>query len=169
MNVVGIVPIDLLAILRALETRGFFTMDEYNIALEDLGYPSYERNDKPCLVPTLRSKNISKLRGKAVSHLVHIRNFPLVLKRLGKNIDPDDPIVELGLLLHSIVERATANEFFHHEIDILEDEICDFYDKRREAREQYENIFPRPKPKHHYLMYVLCIHCLDIGDGLMII
>ena len=33
--------------------------------------------------------------------------------------DYEDPAISLGLLLHEIVERLTAQEYFPYEIDIL--------------------------------------------------
>lgn len=60
----GVVPEDLLGIIRILAVKGWFSLDQYNIALAGLRYTSYEKNDKPCPVPT--SSKIKKLKGKAV-------------------------------------------------------------------------------------------------------
>ena len=148
----GVVPADLLSIIRGMVKNGQFTVDSYNDALERLQFYSYESESKPCPVPISFSKKISKLSGKAISNWVHIRNFPLVVKDLIQ--DGEDPVLHLGLLLHEIVERLTAQEFLHYEIDILEDKIDNYMKERALVRERLPSIFHRPKPKHHYMRYV---------------
>ena len=140
---------DLLAVIRILVCKGQFTISEYNSALQQLGFYSYEAGDKPYPVPISRSAKISKLKGKAVSNLVHMRNWPLVIKHLVN--DQEDSVLMLGLLLHEIVERLTAQEFFSHEIDIVEEKIVQYLELRKNIRLDYPNLLPSPKPKHHFL------------------
>ena len=111
----GVIPEDLLSIIRILSLKGWFTISEYNILLERLGFTSHESNDKPYPVP--ESKKVKKLKGKAVSNWVHLRNWPLVIKDFVVN--SMDPVLCLGLNLHEIIMRMTATEFLSHEIDIL--------------------------------------------------
>ena len=47
-----------------------------------------------------------------------MRIWPILMMKFVVN--NDDPILRLGLLLHEIVERLTAVEFYTYEIDILE-------------------------------------------------
>ena len=143
------VPLDLLAIVRILVAKGHFTIIEYNDALKKLGYFSYESSDKPCPVPQSKSKKIYKLSGKAISHWVHIRKWPLIIRRLVKDLD--DPVLQLGLKLNEIVERVTATEFFDYEIDLLENKIVNYLEMRKNVREEFTSIIPNPKPKHHYM------------------
>ena len=140
---------DLLAIIRILVSKKHFTMEEYNDALKKNGFFSYESSDKPCPVPQSKSKKISKLSGKAISHWVHIRNWPLIIRRLVT--DPSDSVLQLGLKLHEIVERVTAQEFFLYEIDLLEEKIIQYLEMRKNVREEFKSIMPNPKPKHHYM------------------
>ena len=140
---------DLLAIIRVFVLKGHFTVAKYNEYLENIGFSSYEMGDKPCSVPVSRSSKITKLSGKAVTHWVHIRNFPLIIRRLVK--DPDDPILSLGLLLHEVVERVTAQEFYPYEVDLLDEKINSYLETRKTIRNIYPGIVPSPKPKHHYM------------------
>ena len=140
---------DLLGVIRILANKGHFTINEYNSALQRLGFSSYEAGDKPYPVPTSRSSKISNLKGKAVSNLVHVRNWPLVIKNLVK--DSEDPVITFGLKLHEIVERLTAQEFFPYEIDLVEEKIVQYLDLRKTIRSLYPNLLPSPKPKHHFL------------------
>ena len=140
---------DLLAIIRVLVSQGQFTVAEYNASLENLEFRSYEMGDKPCTVPVSRSAKVTKLSGKAMTHWVHIRNFPLIIRRLVK--DPDEPVLSLGLILHEIVERITAQEFYPYEIDLLEEKILNYLDMRKGIRDSYPSSVPSAKPKHHYM------------------
>ena len=148
-TVSGVVPMDLLAIIRVLVSKHHFTVAEYNGALTGLGFPSYEAGDKPCPVPATRSSKVTKLSGKAVSHWVHMRNFPLVIRRLV--VDPGDNVLGLGLLLHEIIERVTAQEFFPYEIDLLENKIKEYLELRKVLRADHPNLVPTAKPKHHFM------------------
>ena len=145
----GVVPLDLLAIIRILAKNGQFSIFQYNEALKRLGFRSYESSDKPCPVPVTYSKKVTKLKGKAISHWVHVRNWPLIIRNIVK--DQDDPVVNLGLKLHEIVERLTANEFLPYEIDLLAEKVIQYFELRKTLRVEYPNIMPNPKPKHHYL------------------
>ena len=148
-NVSGVVPIDLLAIIRVLVSKHHFTVAEYNAALTRLGFSSYEAGDKPCPVPASRSSKVTKLSGKAVTHWVHVRNFPFLIR--GLVVDPGDTVLSLGLLLHEIIERITAQEFFPYEIDLLERKIQDYLEMRKVLRADHPNLVPSAKPKHHFM------------------
>ena len=136
-----------MGIIRILSAKGWFSIDQYNNALVRLGYLSYESGDKPCPLPT--SSKVKKLKGKAVSNWVHLRNWPLVMKRYVP--DTEDRVLLLGLNLHDIVERLCAQEFFPYEIKVLEDKIVEYLDLRKIVRKEYPNLMTKPKPKHHFL------------------
>ena len=138
---------DLLAIIRILVKNGQFSFDEYNEALARLEFSSYEKNDKPCQVPNTASLKVIKLKGKAIINWVHLRNWPLVVRMLIRNLD--DPALALGLQLHEIVERLTA-----YELDVLEDRITEYLVMRAKLQMDYPTVMPKPKPKHHFLWSV---------------
>ena len=143
----GVIAEDLLAIIRALAADGWFSIEEYNNMLDKFGWYSYEANDKPKSVPLLRS--VSKLRGNAVSHWLHIRYFPMIIKKHIRN--PSNSVLSLALKLNEITERITATSFYDYEADILGEDIVDYLDARKKLRLEYQDIFKRPKPKHHYM------------------
>ena len=76
----GGVPEDLLGIIRILVNRGYFILDQYNIALGRLSFSSYESGNKPQLVPN--SSKVKKLKSMAVSNWVHVRNWPILIRGL---------------------------------------------------------------------------------------
>ena len=143
----GIIPSDLLAINRILSSKGCFSIDQYNCALGNFEFSSYERNDKPYPLPIKNS--VKKCRGKAVSQWVHLRIWPLLMMKFLDN--NDDPVIRLGLLLHEIVERLTASAFYTYEIDILEEKVIEYLDLRKVIREEFPSKMVNPKPKHHFL------------------
>ena len=145
----GVVPEDLFGIVRILAFKGQFSVDEYNESLKNLRFSSYESSDKPYPIPVTRSRKITKLKGKAVSQWVHIRNWPLVIKNLVKN--PEDDAIALGLKLHELVERLTASEYYSYEIDLVEEKLVQYLKLRKILQSQFPGLMPKPKPKHHYL------------------
>ena len=64
----GVVPADLLGIIRILASQGQFSVEDYNKSLEKLHFSSYEAGDKPFPVPTSRSSKITKLKVCIFSH-----------------------------------------------------------------------------------------------------
>ena len=143
----GVIPEDLLGIIRTLASKGWFSVDDYNKRLKDTTWKSSEANDKPQSVPVARQ--VKKLKGKALSHLVHIRNFPLLVDKFVR--DKDDEVLALALKLHEVVERATATEFEEYEIDLLDESIIEYLESRKNARLNHPEFFARPKPKHHFM------------------
>ena len=144
----GIVPEDLLSIIKALSARGWFTIDAYNERLRKLGWQSYESRDRPESVVS-GGKSASKLKGKAISQWVHLRNFPVLIEPFVQ--DKDDPVLALALKLHEVTERVTAGEFYEYEIELLHDSVIEYLEMRKNLRSLHPNIFKRPKPKHHFL------------------
>ena len=107
---------------------------------------SSESGDKPKCVP---DQKCNKLRGKAISMWVHIRNWPVIMSTLVK--DRKDSVLALGLKLNEVTERITSPQFRDYEIQLLEDSVIDYLDRRKKIRQNYPEFFNRPKPKHHYL------------------
>ena len=137
---------DLFGVLKVLVQKGWFTMDDYNLRLREFKFSSYDATDKPQDIPH-RGK---KMPGKAVTHWVHMRNFPLIIKPLVQ--DADDEILNLALLLGDLTSRITALEFKEHEIVLLEEKIIEYLDIRKELFCLHEDL-GNPKPKHHLLTH----------------
>ena len=143
----GVICQDLLAINRVLISQHWFTVEEYNESLKTLGYYSYENSDKP--MPLAQGPKVQKLKGKAVSLWVHMRNWPFIIRSMVNNADCK--VLGLGLLLHEIVERITAPQFRDYEVEILEEKIYSYLDSRAEIREEFPRFISKPKPKHHFM------------------
>ena len=143
----GVVPEDLLGIIRGLSQNGWFTIETYNRSLSKFKWTVHESADKPQIVPT--DRKVRKLKGKAVSQWTHIRNWPLIIEKFV--LDRSEPFLLLGLKLHDIVERITAHEFHEYEIGILKENIIEYLNCRRSLEESNPDLIWRPKPKHHYL------------------
>ena len=126
-----------------------FSISDYNSALKSLPFSASDSGDKPSPVPISTTKKSVKLGGKAISHWVHIRSFPLIAKKF--RLDPTDPVLTFVISLHEIVERLTAQEFLSYEIDILEEKVHQYLELRSCLRTQYPDVVPNPKPKHHYI------------------
>ena len=142
---------DLLGIIRILSRKGWFSIEEYNTSLKGLKYKSYESSDRPQVVPI--NKKTKKLNGKACSIWVHVRNFPLIIRKFVTGEIEEDPVLKLGLKLHEITERVTASEFKDYEIDVLEDIIVNYLDERKKIFDDYPVLMGTPKPKTHFLTH----------------
>ena len=143
----GVIPEDLLCIIRILVSKGWFTLQQYNTTLHNLEYAAYETGDKPYPVPT--SSKVKKLKGKAVSNWTHLRNWPVVIRKFV--LDFEDEVLILGLKLHDIVERLTAQSFLPYEVDLLEEKITKYLNMRANIRSENPDVMSNPKPKHHFL------------------
>ena len=127
--------------------KGWFSLEEYNRKLSELGYPSYESSDRPQEV----RKKTKKLSGKACSLWVHIRNFPLIIKSLV--MDEDDEVFQYLLQMVELTARITAQQFRSHEIDVLEDRVIQFLDARKLLFSSFPETLGTPKPKHHFITH----------------
>ena len=145
----GVVSQDLLGIIRILSKSRWFSLENYNKSMHNLKYKSHESNDRPQDVPL--DLKVKKLKGKACSIWLHLRNFPLIIRDF--IIDRDDKVFQLGMLLHELVERLTAQEFREYEICVLEEKIIHYLDNRKELYEVYSNLLGAPKPKTHFLSH----------------
>ena len=143
----GVISEDLLSIIRALSSKGWFSLESYNDQLRGTSWKSHESPDKPQPVPSAR--RTQKLKGKAISQWVHVRNFPRIVEKFV--LDKDEEVLSLALKLHELTERATASEFHPYEVDLLEDCVIEYLDLRKKLRLEHPEFFNRPKPKHHYL------------------
>ena len=146
----GVIPQDLLGIIRILVDKSWFTLDQYNNALRSLKYSSQESSNKPQEVP--KNLKVKKLPGKATSNWVHIRNFLVILYLNGWIQDCNDEALQLAIKLHEMTERITAEAFRLNEIETLDDVIIDFLDHRKNVFNDFP-VIGRPKPKHHFITH----------------
>ena len=145
----GTISQDLLGILRILSKLKWFTLEDYNESLQKLSCKSHESSNRPQKIPLDRKSK--KLKGKACSIWVHIRNFPFIIRNLIK--DEEHPVFQFGLTLHEITERITAYEFQQYEIDVLEELIIKYLDERKVVFEEFPDLIGSPKPKTHFLSH----------------
>ena len=143
----GVIAQDLLAGIRILIVKRWFSLDDYNKTLRRFKYKSHEVNDKPQQVP----KKGSKLPGKACSLWVHARNFPILVRHFVH--DKNDEVLAFLLLLTEITSRLTALEFREHEVLEVEKLIIEYLDRRHDLFERYPRFLGSPKPKHHFLTH----------------
>ena len=146
----GVVAQDLLAIIRILQNKKWYTLAEYNDVLKRFPVSSQEASNKPQMVPV--STSTKKLNGKAVSIWCHLRFF---LPMLHQNLliqDPDDDILKLAVLLTEVTQRITAEKFEFYEVNILEEKVMEYLDFRQVLLEEYPSL-GTPKPKHHFLCH----------------
>ncbi len=68
----GVVAYDLLGALKILRHEGWFSCSEYNAKLKNYKLFAYEKKDKPS--PLKEEMRQERLKGKAMSLMVHLRN-----------------------------------------------------------------------------------------------
>ena len=146
----GVIPQDLLGIIRIFISKGWFTLTDYNKALKSTKFSRQESSNKPQEVPS--SNKIKKLSGKATSHWVHCRVFLYILMIKGWIVDKEDPVISLAVKLSEVTDRLTAEAFETHEIDIVEDLIVEYLDLRKVVYIEHPEL-GRCKPKHHYISH----------------
>ena len=142
----GVIAQDLCGVIKILSKKGWFTIQEYNDALQSHPLKSYEVSDRP---QTINNRKALKLPGKAVSIWLHMRCFGMILQPFVE--DYDDDVLSLGLKLGEITERLCAVEFREHEIDQLEQLILGYLDDRKLVFNDFPVLLGTPKPKHHFI------------------
>ena len=100
------IPIDLAFVIQKLVSLGWFTLASYNRALENFKFSSEEKKSRPQSVPD----KAKKLKGKAISHWIHIRNFPLILMLNGWVMDSDNPVLRLGIKLNELTYNVKEHQ-----------------------------------------------------------
>lgn len=146
----GVLAQDLLGIIRILKIKGWFSYEDYNLALKRFPLSPQEASNKPQPVPLKNS--VKKLSGKAVSVWCHARFFLSILSSNDWMNDPEDITVRLAIVLTDITHRVTAERFEVYEIYRLEEIILEYLDLRKLVLEEYP-ILGSAKPKHHYLTH----------------
>ena len=142
------IPIDLAFVIQKLVSLGWFTLASYNRALENFKFSSEEKKSRPQSVPD----KAKKLKGKAISHWIHIRNFPLILVLNGWVKDSDNPVLRLGIKLNELTELVMAERLQSYELDEIEESTKNYLDFRMKLLDNYE--IETIKPKHHFVTHV---------------
>ena len=133
-------------VIKILIMKRWFSIEDYNKRLKKFDFHSYEGADKPQAVPA-RGK---KMPGKAISLWIHIRNFPLIIRPLVQ--DEADEVLQFSLLLADLTSRLTAVEVRGYEVEVLENKIIEYLDKRKSLFESYPEL-GTAKPKHHFMTH----------------
>ena len=71
-------------------------------------------------------------------------NIDIIIRNYVK--DTDNTIFHPGLMLHELVERLTASEFYEYEIETLEELIIKYLDERKEVFSKFPNLLGSAKP-----------------------
>ena len=145
-------PQDLLGVLRILEIKKWFRIEDYNRALKNMKFSRQEASSKPQLVPVI--KKIKRLSGKAISQWVHIRNFAYILYVNNWIQNEQDPVFQLAQSLARLTDRITSESFMLHDVYFLEESIIEYLELRKEVYAEYPTEIGKCRPKHHYLTHI---------------
>ena len=141
----GVIAEDLLAIIKILVSKKYFTEADYNLALSKQNFGHYDKPEKISIKAT-------KMKGKALSILSHIRYFGLIINRvpcLDEKVLSEDSF-KLAITLSRLTEKLMAPIIRHFEVLNLEEETVSYLDARAVIHDKYPNLMNRPKPKHHF-------------------
>jgi hypothetical protein len=138
---------DAMASLKALLSSGLFSVESYNVVLNDVKLSGYEAADRPLPV-NHKSKRIP---GKAMAVAQQLRLMPFLIWRLlGGNVAESDPM-DLLVLLGRIQEFILADKLTLLDVDNFQDLIIEYFAKRKLCEEQHPDLFIKLTPKYHFL------------------
>lgn len=139
----GVANMDVALILKYLITeKKWLTYRELNHRVIMFPYLNTDASSKPCQV----SVTGDKLGGQAVQNWCLIRLLPVIIDDRIKNAD--EPVWQLFLLLHDIVDIVCAPQIKQSDIAYLNVLIEEYLEGR-------QSHFPQVKlkPKHHFLRH----------------
>lgn len=136
----GVVPVELARCLRALISKGYFTLSDINDSIIDFPYKWLDKKDRP---HRIAKKFASTIGGNAHENWTLLRLLPFMI---GAKVPVGDPVWEIVLILKDIVEIVVASFYREETIDYLECKIS-------EHRERLQDAFPdlKLRPKHHFI------------------
>ena len=141
----GIIPADLLSAIKILVKKKFFTEAGYNDGMRRLSMGSSDRPEPVSIKPS-----VTKLKGKALSNLCHLRYFGIIIRNIVTNKKIlEEKVFKTMIWLARILERIMAPVLRTNEVDELENEIIEYLDIREELFEEYPDQMTNPKPKAH--------------------
>ena len=141
----GIIPSDLLSAIKILVRKKYFTEAEYNGGIRRVSMGSSDRPE-----PVSIKSTVTKLKGKALSNLCHLRYFGIIIKTIVKdNKILGEKVFRSMIWLGRIVEKIMAPELRDYEVDELENDIIEYLNVRQELFEEFPDQMTNPKPKAH--------------------
>ena len=141
----GIIPSDLLSAIKILVKKKFFTEAGYNDGMRRLSMGSSDRPEPVSIKPS-----VTKLKGKALSNLCHLRYFGIIIRNIVTNKKIlEEKVFKTMIWLARILERIMAPVLRTNEVDELENEIIEYLDIREELFEEFPDQMTNPKPKAH--------------------
>ena len=145
----GIIAEDLLACIKILVSKKFFTAQDYNRVMSSI---KYGHEDKPEEI-SLKAK---RLKGKAFANFTHLRYFGLIIEKLGVDtkIFEEDSFKLVGMLIRA-TELLLAPRIQEYEVLNVKDIIEDYLKKRQDifTNQNAKKLMPRMKPKHHNALH----------------
>ena len=146
-NFTGIIPQDLLACLKILVKLKYFNQIQYNEAMLKVNFKGHEK-------PEPLDTKLAKLKGKALSHLSHIRNVGLIMKHLRVKEDMfQEPSYQLIHQLILVTEKLMSPKIRIYEVLELEDQITSYLELRSSIKNEHSSILKSMKPKHHFALH----------------
>jgi hypothetical protein len=140
-----VAPVDCQSILMAFVKSGVFTLQAYNMALNNIKLETYEVGDRPFPV----KEGDKKMPGKALSVALHVRLMPVVICSIAE-LDEECDLVRLLVTVHSINEVLLADCLAQDDADYLQNLIMRYFTLRRACSEKLP-FFTQHVPKNHFL------------------
>ncbi len=139
----GLVPHEVAVALKHFTSKKFFTLNEFNEALDSFPYYHHDATNKPHAIPAnYYSKKKVSIGGNCHENWTIIRLLPLILHN---KVPEDDEFFEMLLYLKDIVEIAFAPVVDEGVLSVFDDLI-------QNHKKLFLNISGlKLKPKHHYL------------------
>lgn len=138
----GVVPTELALCLKALISKGYFSLETLNAAIKEFPYTFSDKTNQPQLI----TKNFSSkgtIGGNGHENWTFLRLLPLLV---GHHIPEGDETWEVLMNLKDVVELSVSASFTEELVYFLDCKIA-------EHRELFQKVFPNEKlrPKHHYI------------------
>lgn len=138
----GVVPAELALCLKALISKGYFSLETLNVAIKQFPYTFSDKTNQPQLIP----KNFASkatIGGNGHENWTLLRLLPLLI---GHHIPEGDETWEVLMNLKDVVELSMSASF-------SEESVCFLDCKIAEHRDIFQEVFPNEKlrPKHHYI------------------
>ena len=145
----GIIAEDLLASIKILVSKKYFTAPDYNRVMSRIKYGHEEK-------PEEISLKAKRLKGKAMANFNHLRYFGMIIEKLGVDtkIFEEDSFKLVGMLIRA-TELLLAPRIQEYEVFNLKDIIEDYLEKRQDIfkNQNAKKLMPRMKPKHHNALH----------------
>jgi hypothetical protein len=140
----GVVSYDVYCFLKIMvQKRGWFSLDRLNHNLSEFKFPSKDRPN------TIVLANRHKLSGSAAQMWNLVRYLPYILYDMVPNLD--DPVYDLLVKLHNIVDFCTSPILTSSEIELMDVMIQEYLNLRQDL--VTDETMCSAKPKHHFISH----------------